>query len=360
MLDRAMVADTEVVNLVQQMLGDEEAGWNIGTFGAIAEFHHVVGDLPAKPVEAPDGGELVTERGGIRSDVQPIAYEGLTKRPDGWTQGIAFCLPAEDARMHGRDVLTEIGVDHEALRDEDKNDVLFDLGVGTPHVDFCIRVGEPSLLNTLRACTGRSILDAMNPAMSAVKAAHPHRICLSRLGRVEVYQPIGSAATGMASPIGPHTHVLPGLLGTGRSHSANTPIPEGWMPALSLHPANPVTDRVGNARPFDGTAFEAFQNLLDAFGPPRLRRRKVAAWRSRPDGSRSSGLRSGREQNKPPGGTCGPAADAAYRERRSAPWGLAGCVRSRRRRGRRGCPRRMMPHGRPLTVISRTGGNVEA
>lgn len=27
-------------------LNDLEAGWNVGSFGAIAEFHHLAGDLP--------------------------------------------------------------------------------------------------------------------------------------------------------------------------------------------------------------------------------------------------------------------------------------------------------------------------
>ena len=39
------------------------------------------------------------------------------------------------------------------------------------------------------------------------------------------------------------------------------------LPALSLHPGNAVTDRLGKPRVFDATAFEAFQDVLGAFGP---------------------------------------------------------------------------------------------
>lgn len=272
MPDQAIHADAEAIGLVHRMLGDEEAGWNIGTFGAIAEFHHVEGDPPPVPVLTPDGGEVVTARGALRIELQPdvrsVAYEGLSKRPDAWTQGIAFALPADRARMTGRTVLTEVGEDVWALREQDRSAILFDLGLGAPHVDFCVRVAEPGLLRDLRGCLGRSVLDPANPAMAAIKDAHPHRVCRSLLGRVEVFQRIGSTSKGIPSPVGPHTHVLPGLLGKRRTHSANTPIPDGWVPVLSLHPGNAVTDRLGRPRAFDMAAFDAFQQLVVAFGPP--------------------------------------------------------------------------------------------
>lgn len=272
MLEHATDDGANVVDLVHQMLADPEAGWNIGTFGAIAEFHHVHGDPPPAADPAADGGDVVTARGGLRVAVQtgvrPIAYEGLSKRPDAWTQGIAFCLPSSLASMNGRTVLTELGADSEALREQDRTGILFDMGLGAPHVDFCVRIADAELLSKLRQSAGRSLLDPTNPAMAAIKAGHPHRVCLSRLGRVEVYQRIGSTSQGIPSPTGPHTHVLPGLLSTRRTHSANTPIPDGWMPVLSLHPGNPVTDRLGKPRAFDAGAFDAFRRLLDVFGPP--------------------------------------------------------------------------------------------
>ncbi len=47
------------------------------------------------------------------------------------------------------------------------------------------------------------------PAMAMILAANPHRVFLSRLGRIEVYQPIPPPSG--KSPQGPHTHVLPQL-----------------------------------------------------------------------------------------------------------------------------------------------------
>ena len=258
--------------LLRRLLGDADTGWHIGTFGGLAEFHHVEGD-PAPPIETTDHGDaLVTDRGGLRvaalPGVLPVAYEGLSGRADAWTQAIVFCLPLDASGMSGHQTLTELGTDEDALRPEDRDAILFDLGLGAPHVDFCVRTAEPALLKTLRGGAGLSIFDPGNPAMAAIKSAHPHRICRSRLGRVEVYQRVGSSAEGVPSPVGPHTHVLPALLKSGRTHSANTPIPDGWVPALSASPASAVSDRLGAPRPFDASAFEAFQGLLKEFGPP--------------------------------------------------------------------------------------------
>ena len=141
-------------DLIRRMLGDLEAGWSLGTSGAIAEFHHVEGD-PAPHVHlGPEGGEVVTARGALRVKIEPqaraIAHEGLSGRRDAWTQGIAFCLPRRAAAMGGRLVLTDLGPDREAARPQDRNALLFDIGIGAPHVDFCVRTRDRSLIRLLQ------------------------------------------------------------------------------------------------------------------------------------------------------------------------------------------------------------------
>jgi hypothetical protein len=261
-----------LADLIGRMLADEEAGWNAGTFGAIAEFHHVEGDPPPRVRRTVDGGAVVTTRGALRvaliPEVRAVAYEGLSARADAWTHGVAFCLPARSAAMGGRTALSELGPDAGAIRPEDRDAVLFDLGLGAPHVDFCVRTADPALIEVLRGHASRSLFDPGNPAMEAIKTANPHRLCVSRLVRIEVYQHIGSHRRGIPAPIGPHTHMLPDLLARRRTHSANIPVPEGWTPALNLHPANPLTDRLGRPRPFDPGLHRPFQELLAAYGPP--------------------------------------------------------------------------------------------
>lgn len=257
-------------SVLEAALGDWRAGWSVGSFGAIAEFHQDDGEHAE--IDAPAMLTRATARGAIRIErldgVRPIAFETLSPRPHRWSHGVALCLPSGDAtRPERRASLTELGPDQEAIRPPDRDGVLFDMGLDQPQIDFCIRSDDPGLVETLRGCAGRSLFEPGNPAMGAILAAHPHRVALSTIGRAEVYQPIGGPDTGGVSPPGPHTHVLPKLLKSGRTHSANTPIPEGWTPCAMLHPANPVIGPLGEDRPFDPAAFDAFQRLLAAWGP---------------------------------------------------------------------------------------------
>lgn len=269
----------ELRQVLKDALMQEECGWNMGSFGAIGEFHHVDGD-PAPQAYA--GMMQVTRRGGVRIEtlegVRPVAYEPLSPRPHRWTQVVSLCLPYAAAAMNLRTVLTALGPDPNALRDTDRDAQLFDMGLGQHQVDFCIRTADPELLEVLNKTAGRSLFEQDNPAMGAILKAHPHRVLLTRLGRVEVYQKIGGPDTGGKSPEGPHTHVLPKLLRAKRTHSANAPIPEGWVPCCSMHPENPVIDRLGEDRAFNRAAFDAFQDLLGAWGAEPYSRGKQAVW----------------------------------------------------------------------------------
>lgn len=269
----------QLETVLRNGLNDPDAGWNMGSLGAIAEFHHVAGDPPAPQATTLQQG---TEKGAIRIEtldgVRPVAYETLSAKSHRWIQAVALCLPEDAARMHGRDVLTELGQDTDAIRKEDQDAILFDMGLGQPQLDFCIRTADEALIRVIRAQEGRSLLEAGNPAMGAILKAHPHRVALTRLGRVEVYQMIGGPDTGGKSPEGPHTHVLPQYLRVKRTHAASTPIPKGWSPCCSFHPKSPVIGRLGEDKAFDADAFDAFQALLAQWGPERYVRQKRDVW----------------------------------------------------------------------------------
>lgn len=269
----------ELQQVLKDALMQEDCGWNMGSFGAIGEFHHVYGD----PLPQEHAGLMqVTSRGGVRIDtlegVRPVAYEMLSPKPHRWSQAVSLCLPQEDAAMHQRSVLTALGPDEDTLRDEDRGAWLFDMGLGQFQADFCIRTADPDLLEVLNEHAGRSLFEQGNPAMGAILKAHPHRVVLTRIGRVEVYQMIGGPDTGGKSPEGPHTHVLPKLLKAERTHSANTPIPEGWVPCCGVHPENPVIGRLGEDKTFSRTAFDAFQVLLGEWGAETYSQGKQAVW----------------------------------------------------------------------------------
>jgi hypothetical protein len=255
----------EVRELVERHLDDVESGWSMGAPGAIAEFVRVA-DEPAQ--RRP--GTVVTERGGIRllppPDCRPLAYETPVGPHDRWNHAVAFCLPESAARRHAHTVITELGPDPDPLRDRDRAGVLFDLGLGTPTVDVCVRSSDPALIGELRAACGSALFGATPGLVGRLVAAGPHRVFLTACGRVEVYAAI--PPPDGRSPDGPHTHLLPEIMRAGRTHPATVPIPDGFAPCAHLYPPHPFADGTGRARPFDPSRVAAFAQLLNRYGDP--------------------------------------------------------------------------------------------
>jgi hypothetical protein len=210
----------------------------------------------------------VSPRGGIRIDpagnLRPVAFETTTK--DSWNHRIALCLPENECFMNGRTLLTELGPDADALRAKDRDAALFDLGLGALQVDCCVRVSDPAVAAQLRAHCGHPAFGS--PAMGIILANNPHRVFISRIGRIEVFQKI--PPPDGKSPDGPHTHVLPALLRHRRTHAATEPIPAGLVPCAHLYPPHPTRDRLARVLPFDRARHEAFQAMLQEFGDPRF------------------------------------------------------------------------------------------
>jgi hypothetical protein len=255
------------IELLAAQMADPEASWSLGTFGAIAEFARD-GDEPVELSRTNDDLAAVTARGGMRiasrEHMRLFASESTTR--ESWSQRVSLCLPENRCAMNGRSALTELGPDAEALRGQDRDAVLFDLGLGALQVDACVRVADSKVTAELLPHAGRSLFEPGNPAMMIILGASPHRVFISRLGRIEVFQPIPPADG--KSPEGPHTHVLPKLLRHRRTHSATEPVPDGFVPCAHLYPPHPTRDAVGRGRPFDGGRHAAFQSILRAFGDP--------------------------------------------------------------------------------------------
>jgi len=248
--------------LVRDHLRSAKSSWSIGAFGAIAEFHR-------EPSEAADARELaVVIAGGaiavrLEERCRAFAYELLSARSDLWLHGVALCLPEPEARMTGNTRVTELGPDRGALRREDRGSALFDLGLGLANCDFCVRSADYEVQEALRAAGDVPLL-ANAPLIEFLARRSPHRVMLSRLGRIEVYRKIG--VKGSPPPIGPHTHLLPRFVRQGRAHAADVQIPTGWLPCLSLYPPNPVQDGEGRRKQLDRAELAAFQALLERFG----------------------------------------------------------------------------------------------
>jgi hypothetical protein len=259
---------TDLLDLLTQQVADNEVGWSLGTFGALAEFTRDA-DEPVE-LEREDGAvSAVTARGGLRiaqhPELRPVASESPTS--ESWSHRVALCLPETSCAMSGRTAFTEVGPDRDALREEDRAGVLFDLGLPALHADFHVRSSDADVVAALRGCTGKSVFSHDSGAMKVILATNPHRVFVSRLGRIEVYQPIPHA--GGKSPTGPHTHVLPKLLAHGRTHSANEPLPPGWIPCAHFYPPHPVRDPLGQRHDFRAERHAAFQLLLARYGDPQ-------------------------------------------------------------------------------------------
>lgn len=255
-----------VAALLRDALADPGTAWSLGSFGAIAEFMRD----PEEPVSPLSDGRLglATARGAIALEVlpelRPLAYE--TAFASGWNHAVALCLPEDRCAMGRRTVVTELGPDEAAARPEDRDAVLFDLGLGLTAVDACVRTRDPEAIACLRAGLGQPLFDLSNPIGPQLVRLSPHRVFLARFGRIEVFSPIpGPAGT---SPEGPHTHVLPKLLKGGRTHAATTPIPPGLVPCAAIHPPHPYKDMMGARIPFEPERLAAFQTLLDRWADP--------------------------------------------------------------------------------------------
>jgi hypothetical protein len=228
------VSKSDVIDFLAGQLADAETAWSIGGFGAIAEFMRGADEAVTLQCEECSVSAL-TARGGLRieahDEVRPIASESLTSKS--WSHRVALCLPEDICALERRTALTEIGPDRDALRAQDRSAPLFDLGLGTLQLNACIRSDDADVVAALKKWTGRSLFEPGNGAMGVVLAANPHRVFESRLGRVEVYQPI--PPPDGKSPEGPHTHVLSRLLRHKRTHAATEFVPAGFAmrPPLS-------------------------------------------------------------------------------------------------------------------------------
>lgn len=264
--------------LLAQAIDDPRHGWSIGIFGAIGEFMRGADEAVVR-VRDPQVDGIVTSRGALRvrhlEGVTAVAYDTLSGDGETWSNALAFCLPRpEHEEATG---VTCLGADADAIRSEDRDAMLFDLGVGLGHIRMCVRTRDAELIAALRGIEGESLFAAAAAAgrvMPLMLRVGPHRVVLSPLARVEVYAPI--PPPDGTSPDGPHTHLLPKLLGSRRTHAANAPIPAGLQPVLMLHPRSPWRDAAGRRTDFDAGLDREFDRLLARYGLDEDRRVRAA------------------------------------------------------------------------------------
>ena len=269
----------DVFNILIRQLQDVNTSWSIGTFGAIAEFHRDAEEKADIFVSA-DCGQVVTKRGAIKIDrhteMRLIPYETVSKIPSAWSQGVMICLPANTARLNGSKGVADLGPDNDALISSD-NDRLFDLDFEFEHFKGCVRTANPVLLDALAASKNLPFLKLSDATIQTLKNVNPVRVFRSRIARIEVAQAIPDGQS--VTPMGPHTHVLPDLLGRRQKQAATIPIPDGFTASLAFYPPHPLRNIDGTLKTFDRPSFDAFQLLIDDYGLSELTAAKHSAWK---------------------------------------------------------------------------------
>jgi predicted Fe-S protein YdhL (DUF1289 family) len=224
--------------LADRLLATARNPWTvfaIGVQGAIAEFMRFPRD---RAVVGGDAGCLLIQSGlgALRLEIQPfIRVFGFG--PEGGAPD-EVVLAVHRARLTSPPActITELGPDEHAIREADRRAQLFDLGLDRPTLRFCIRTSDAELIGTLRMSAGQPFATVADQLVPLLLERHPHRVVISKIGRIEVSQPIGGRNGAPGTPEGPHTHLLPELLGTGRELAPDRDLPPDYAPAASIFP----------------------------------------------------------------------------------------------------------------------------
>ena len=267
------VSRETVIGLIRRYLHSTESSWSNGISGAIAEFMYDV-DESVSFGERANSLHAATARGAIAvnlpEELACFAYEQIGHCTRSWTQTIALALPRTRSLLSVNHVITALGSDRDAVRPEDRDKQLFDLGLGSDLVRFCVRSVDTVLVRELNSLCGQTLFETGQTLLSLLQSAGPDRVVISKLGRIEVFTPIPQK--GGNTETGPHTHLLPQLLGNDRSV-----VPPGYSAVMHIYPPHPLHDKYGEEKPFDRTQYGAFQEVLDKVGIEDYLKAKAAA-----------------------------------------------------------------------------------
>ena len=158
----------DVSSFVEEYLRSSVHSWSIGVSGAIGEFMYDDGE----EVEFRfDDSQLsvITPRGALQirldPDIKCVAYEEVSSCTKSWSQNVVFCIPDDKAKLNKNNVLTHLGLDAYALINSSKHKHLFDLGVDSAYMQFCVRSGDKRLVNILKENSDRSVRVRQKSAM---------------------------------------------------------------------------------------------------------------------------------------------------------------------------------------------------
>lgn len=234
---RRLPWDTETIrDVVLQFLREGAGTWVIGVVGAVAEF----AAMPGATIEAErDGDAIIAQTPGgklrfvIDDNIRALTFDAADV-PLARTR-LVLVVKRERGRPASAAVLTACGPDHDAIAQADRWQALFDLGLGRKEARFYVRVGPGAAQAALTNATGLPFPDSLPKIGPALLSESPTRVVESALGRIEVDTPI--PPPGGTSPAGPHTHLLPDHLASGRAMPAGFDLPRAYLPGAIFYPA---------------------------------------------------------------------------------------------------------------------------
>lgn len=225
----------EIRDFVVGTLRKSEGTWVTGVVGAVAEFCAPPGGQSHVEVS---GDDVVARTEGaalhftINDDVRALTFEASDVEIAG--SRIVLAVKRERGHPAFADALSALGPDARAIDAADRGLSLFDLGLGRKEARFCVRLGAGPAQNAMMQALGTPFPENLPHIGPALLHESPVRVVESAIGRIEVATPI-PPPTG-ASPPGPHTHLLPDHLATGRATPAGFDLPSAYWPGAIFYP----------------------------------------------------------------------------------------------------------------------------
>jgi predicted Fe-S protein YdhL (DUF1289 family) len=226
---------SRIAEFVAETLSQRSGTWVLGCYGATAEFicHH---DESCEVAVAGETITAISDRGALQLTIGE-QVRALQLRADATRHGyraIFLVVVKARATLPIVTTLTPLGRDEGAIRPECRNDAWFDLGLGRGDLRFCVRASETDLRDKLNQASGLPLSDVLQAAGATIVKQSPARVVESPLGRAEIYTPI--PPPGGQSPDGPHTHLLPGHLASGRATEPGIDLPPVYALGATFYP----------------------------------------------------------------------------------------------------------------------------
>ncbi|MGR3492164.1 MAG: DUF1289 domain-containing protein [Shimia sp.] len=234
----------DIGRFVVSTLSAGEGTWVMGVVGAVAEFAAAPGEA-VTVIENANEITAHTRNGAIRfmlgDDVRALTFDPPKM---GFAPRIVLAVKRERGRMAVCDGVSDLGPDDGALMQEGAR-TLYDLGLARKEGRFCVRVEEGRAHQALSAVAGRSFNQALPVIAGPLIEESPSRVVESALGRVEVQGRI--PPPDAVSPSGPHTHLLPDHIATGRAMPTGMDLPRAYLPGAIFYPPKGQSAAPGQA-----------------------------------------------------------------------------------------------------------------